>query len=385
MTRKSSKFFRGGEGDVGTTTETSFFSRITSAVTGAYDSAKAGFSGAINSASASFSAMPQESGSMFRIGLMVLVLVIIIVAVLYKRKSGGGLAVGETVYAPEGTIVNDNNPTSKKVTADGNVILLENPDSYIASDKMTVFTNVYINNINTNITQDRNILLMPLNRTQTTPIMNKYDVVRNSNGAITEVKNIYTNLPSSNNTSEATKDNFYIHIYLSKFKNDIVVRFKKDVSTTGKDSYAEIVIENVPIQKWFSVGVVRNGNTLHTYFNGRPYKSGAIPSNTSGTTTSPGRAHPIYIGSDSKIKTVPSGADNAVLTPQTGPTFYPFDGVISSVVFSNSAKYESILENLHAYSLTPQAMGKAGAVAEAKCDTATITPSNNTTPSTQSM
>lgn len=368
MTRKSTKFFRGGEGEVATNTESSFFSRITSAVTGAYDSAKAGFSGAINSASASFSAMPQESGSMFRIGLMVLVLVIIIVAVLYKRKSGGAVAVGETVYAPDGIIVNDVNPNSKKVTADGNVILLENPDSYVASDKMTVFANIYINNINTNITQDRNILLMPLYSNQQTSEY-KYDIVRNNNGAITEIRNTYDKLPSSIRSNETTKNNFYIHIYLSKFKNDIVVRFKKDTSSAS-DNHTEIVIENVPIQKWFSVGVVRNGDTLHTYFNGRPYMSAAIQSNTQSVTAKPGRAHPIYIGSRSVIQTVPS---DRVVTNQMGPIFHPFDGIISSIVVSKSAKYEDVLQNLHAYSLTPQAKGKAGVVAEAKCDTTTTT------------
>jgi hypothetical protein len=284
-----------------------------------------------------------EYNSTFNIGLIVIILLVIIFVIIFVPKAGGPGAIDDTVYAKSGVFLSD---VSGQVTPDGNVILVPEPEKYVSSNSFTVFMQLCINNINTNLTKDRNILLMPTIPSNTRGEQNMYSIGRNSLGKINTSPNGYTNIPSSNPTGGET-NNFYLHIYLSKFKNDIIVKFKRTID----DIPSEVVITNIPISKWFSIAVCRNNTTLHVYVDGKPYQSKFITTNSIGQ---PGRAHPIYIGKGINL----DSKDNT--------TFDTLDGVIASIIVNNSAKSRDVIENYNR-GLSTDALLKPTLIKESTC------------------
>jgi hypothetical protein len=306
---------------------------------GIIDSASNMFSGAIDRVRNTYT----EYRSTILIGFFIAVVIAIIFIVIFVPKPGGSGSIDETVYAKDGFILTGDITGQPPISPDGNVILLPEPDKYVDSNSFTVFMQLCVNNINTNLIKDRNILMMPNEGGTTGEYNNKYYISRDASGVINSSSNTYTD----------TDSNYYLRIYLSKFKNDIIVSFKR----LKTDTPTEITISNVPILKWFSIAVCRNDTTLHVYVDGKPYKTKYISSTSS--TEKPGRAHPIYIGKGIKLDRTSKNTDTT--------TFDTLDGVIASIVVNNSAKPRDVIESYHKGLLPIGALMKPTLIKEQQC------------------
>ena len=255
--------------------------------------------------------------NMVVVGIVAVLLIIIVVLVVVLTKKGNSVVGGDIRYISDGYVVSD---AKQQATPDGNVIFLVEPERYVESNKFAISFSIKVDSIDDNNDKNRNILLMPQKRddTNTSNIVHSYDIKRDENsGMVKSMLNTYSNLPY-NKSNSGNGSNYYLHVFLKARTNDIVVRFKHGT----KELYNSIVIENINLSKWHTITIIRSGNVVTVHRDGIYVGNGSFDTDTSAG--KPGRAHPIFVGSGSRIA--------GDLTSNT--EFYPFRGVISSIIVS---------------------------------------------------
>ena len=258
----------------------------------------------------------KENKVVVGIVVVVLLIIIIVLAVVLTKKNNS-VGSSDIEYVSGGHVVSD---ATQQATPDGNVIFLVEPERYVESNKFAISFSIKVDSIDDNNDKNRNILLMPQKRddTNTSNIVHSYDIKRDENsGMVKSMLNTYSNLPY-NKSNSGNGSNYYLHVFLKARTNDIVVRFKHGT----KELYNTIVIENINLSKWHTITIIRSGNVVTVHRDGIYVGNSSFDTDTSAG--KPGRAHPIFIGSGSRIA--------GDLTSNT--EFYPFRGVISTIIVS---------------------------------------------------
>lgn len=325
-------------------------------------------------------------------------IVIIILAIIFAVKKKKLQSMWkDNIYIKDGLVVGDN---KEKATPLGNMILVDTPTNYSGNQKISFFVYMHVNHIGRNISQNRNIFVMPfrgfpLNSSTKMPDTGdktikytagahyKYEfkdedakdefkktpAESTTNGYTYQLENkpiTYVGLPDTTNPTPGFTNNCFMRAYLKKFTNDVVVEVRPSIKSNLTHS---ITIRDIPIHTWFSIAAVLDDGVLTVYLDGAHYMSKSLDmtTNDSASATFGTVGEPIYLAqgllpnSDRvMLDKMPGCKDNA--------RFHPFHGIMATFIVANNALTAEMIRNIHDSELSEKAKSKAKTLEEPTCE-----------------